>query len=85
MRICGLLTRRHHQSSPSRAGGLSPPIQLLTVPILTVPGPRSGVTGTNVGKIGAVVDPTPMVQTIAAARGEIGLRHSEYCKPGIRT
>jgi len=43
------------------------------------------MTGANVEKIGAVVDPTPMVQTIEAERGEIGLRHSEYCKPGIRT
>jgi hypothetical protein len=47
--------------------------------------PRSGVTGANVEKIAAVVDPTPMVQTIAAERGEIGLRHIEYCKPGMRT
>jgi hypothetical protein len=39
----------------------------------------------NVGKIGAVVDPTPMVQDIGAERGEIGLRHSGYCERGTTT
>jgi hypothetical protein len=43
------------------------------------------MTAANVGKIGAVVDPTPMVQDIAAECGEIGLRHREYCERGIGT
>jgi hypothetical protein len=38
----------------------------------------------NVGKIGAVVDPTPAEQISEVECGEIGLRHSKYCE-GIGT
>src|SRR5580692_10691896 len=65
MRTCGLLTRRHHQSSPYP--GNKPAAAPCADRV-----PRSDITGANVGKIAAVVDPRPMVQTIALACGDIG-------------
>jgi putative spermidine/putrescine transport system substrate-binding protein len=45
---------------------------------------RFDTTAENVEKIGAVVDPTAMVQTIAVGAGERRFHHGEYCGRGIR-